>query len=208
MGDSNPNRPRPVNGLSVVKRTSLKPCAFTVPNEETEATLLVQMHLSALNAKSEPEKELGKEFLRVFANEPPQAIEWAFQAWRDKSPYFPAVSDIRSLLKDWRRGERERIELESKMQEKFLLEERSRQGQLVDFAEVVNQMQTIANLETEPTKRERTFRDRMAMQKIGVAAATMNLTDEQIRARREKDRAEIDRYREVQVYREEQGFFS
>lgn len=163
-----------------------------------EAALVVQMHLTALNAKSEPETELDREFMRVFANELPQAIQWAFEAWRDQSPFFPAVSDIRKLLRNWHRGVREREELERRLEEKFLLDERRRQGQVPDFAEAVKLLQEVCTgQESEPTKRERAFRDRMGMKRISLATATLALSDDEIRARRQKELAEIRQYREI-----------
>lgn len=157
----------------------------------------VQMHLTALNAKSEPEEELVSEFDRALSKEPPAAIEWAFVAWRDRSPFFPAISDIRKLLNEWRRAERERQELESQMEEKFLLEERRRQGQVPNFADVVKQLQAVADgAEPEFMKKQKQFRQKMEMQPISLATATLNLTEDQIRARRDKEIAEIRRYQE------------
>ncbi len=65
-----------------------------------------QINLTALNAKSDPAPELIAEFDRKFSRESPEALAWAFDAWRERSPFFPAVSEIRGLLRDWRRGER------------------------------------------------------------------------------------------------------
>ena len=180
---------RAKNGLSVVSGTFLT---------GSQQTLAVQMHVTALNAKSEPEPELVAEFDRRFSKEPPGALLWAFEAWRDASPFFPAVSDIRKLLRDWHRAARERQELDARLDEKFLLEERRKQGQVPDFAEVVKQLQEVCGKqEAEPTKHERTFRDRMEMKRISLATATMTLSDEEIRARRQKELEEIRQYREI-----------
>jgi hypothetical protein len=158
------------------------------------------MHLTALNAKSEPEAELTREFMRVLTKEPPAAVQWAFQAWRDVSPYFPAVSDIRKLLKDWHRGVRERIALEARLEERFLLEERRAQGQIPDFAEIVEKLREVsAQQECEPAKRERTYRQRMEMRRVSLAAGGLLLSEEQIRARRQKELDEIRRYREIDL---------
>jgi hypothetical protein len=158
------------------------------------------MHLTALNAKSEPEAELTREFMRVLTKEPPAAVQWAFQAWRDTSPYFPAVSDIRKLLKDWHRGVRERIALEARLEERFLLDERRAQGQIPDFAEIVEKLREVsAQQECEPAKRERTYRQRMEMRRVSLAAGGLLLSEEQIRARRQKELDEIRRYREIDL---------
>jgi hypothetical protein len=190
----------PVNGLSVVRQTLLKASGNTASSGTAEATLAVQMHLTALNAKSEPEAELTREFMRVLTKEPPAAVQWAFQAWRDTSPYFPAVSDIRKLLKDWHRGVRERIALEERLEERFLLEERRAQGQIPDFAEIVEKLREVsAQQECEPAKRERTYRQRMEMRRVSLAADGLLLSEEQIRARRQKELDEIRRYREIDL---------
>src|SRR5689334_17679298 len=92
------------NGLSVASGTSLT---------ASSQMLGVQMHLTALNAKSEPEAELVSEFDRIFSRESPDAIQWAFQTWREKSPFFPAVSEMIALVKEFKRGQREQAELKA-----------------------------------------------------------------------------------------------
>ena len=197
MLDNNPNRPRLLNGLSVSGKTSLQVSDST--NSAPKKTLAVQMALTALNAKSDLDDELSAEFYRVFSHEPPQAIQWAFQAWREKSPFFPAVSDIRKLLAEWHRGARERLELESRMEEKFLLEERRNQGQLVDFQEAARQLRKVcesASRTAEPMQRESQFGRKMQGKWRGVAEIipTIHLSEEQIAARRQKERAECEEY--------------
>jgi hypothetical protein len=164
----------------------------------SQGTLAIQIHLTALNAKVTLDDEgvLAAEFDAVFSKESPVAIQWAFRVWRDKSPYFPAISEIRALIAEWRRGERERQELESRMEEKFLLEERRKQGQVPDFTEVVKQLKAVCDqtAEVPHIMREREFRQRI--NRIAMAAGTLELTPEEIAARREKERAEIERYRQ------------
>jgi hypothetical protein len=70
----------------------------------SQQKLAVEVNLTAINSKFEPEKELGAEFLRVFGDEPTEAIEWAFREWRLKSQFFPAVSDIAGLISRWHGG--------------------------------------------------------------------------------------------------------
>jgi hypothetical protein len=157
----------------------------------------LQMHLTALNAKSEPEEELVAEFDRRFGKESPEALEWAFVAWRDRSPFFPTVSDIRQLLREYRKAEMERIALEAQLEEKFLLEQRRRQGKVPDFGEVIKQLKAIAEStpESESQKQWRKFNERVrAVAPASIALSTLHLTEEQIRARREKERREIKYY--------------
>lgn len=163
----------------------------------SQGTLAIQVHLTALNAKITLDEEglLTAEFDRVFSRESPEAIQWAFQVWRDKSPFFPAVSEIVALVKEFKRGEREQAALKAQLDEKFLLEERRRLGQVPDFTEVLKQLKAIAD-EVKPEHMERQQRFDRRIQRISVATATLDLTPEQIQTRRAKERAEIARYRE------------
>lgn len=140
---------------------------------------------------------LSSEFDAVFSREAPEAIEWAFRVWRDRSPFFPPISEIRKLVLEFKRGQRERMELEAKLSEQFLLEEGRRQGQVPDYGEVVNQLRAIVeNAKPDHLDRWKRFRERLAMKRIASVAATLDLTEEQIRERRNRERAEIERYRE------------
>lgn len=154
-----------------------------------------QINLTALNAKSDPAPELVAEFDRKFSRESPEALAWAFDVWRDQSPFFPSIAEIRKLLMDWRRGQREQMELKTKLDEEFLLEERRRQGQVPDFPQVLQQLKAVVDaVQPEHMEREKQFRQRML--RAAQIVPTLDLTEEQIRARREKEKAEIARYRE------------
>lgn len=160
----------------------------------------VQMHLTALNAKSEPESELVAEFDRRFGKESPEAIEWAFQAWREKSPFFPAASDIAALVREFRRGQREQMQLKAQMDEKFLLEERRRQGQVPDFRDVVKQLREVAEVLPEPWHLTRWEQSKQRvkgaeMKSVAQIIPELHLSAEQIAARRDRERAECERYR-------------
>ncbi len=72
--------------------------------------MAVEINLTALNSKSEPERELVAEFARVFDQESPEAIEWAFREWRLQSTFFPSISAIAELISRWHGG----VELEDK----------------------------------------------------------------------------------------------
>lgn len=99
------------HGLSVASGTFLT---------ASQQTIAVEMHLSALNSKSEPESELTAEFSRRFAGERPDVIQWAFRQWRETSEFFPAISEIVTLV---RRRKIEIIErLETKRQREEAIE--------------------------------------------------------------------------------------
>lgn len=158
----------------------------------------MQVHLTALNSKSESDAGLAQEFLRSFWAERPEAIEWAFRTWRGSSPFFPAISEIRALVERWHRERHEAAEAERRRAEKDALEQARKEGKLVEFTEVVKHLQQIAHSLPEPEhlKREREFNRRM--QRAVSATGMLQLTDEEIRARRERECAEIRRYREQQ----------
>jgi hypothetical protein len=174
------------NALSVASETSLT---------ASSQMLGLQMHLTALNAKSEPEAELVSEFDRVFSKEPPEAIQWAFGVWREKSPFFPAIANVRSLVNEWRRGQREQAALRAQLDEKFLLEEGRKRGDVLDFGETVKLLKQVADdAKPDSAERERQFKHRML--RAALALPTIQLTEEQIRERREGERREIARYAE------------
>ena len=129
----------------------------------TQKTIAVQIRLTALNSKSESDAQLAQEFLRCFWAEPPEAVEWAFRAWRDESPYFPAILDIRKLIASWHRQQREQADATARRQEKAQIEELRERGELVEFADIVKRMRETLNSQPEPEhlRREREFRHRM-----------------------------------------------
>jgi hypothetical protein len=123
----------------------------------------MQMILTAANAKATVDPMLVAEFDCVFSAEPADAIEWAFRTWRNKSAYFPAISEIRELLNDWHRGKREQAELKARQDEKRRLEEARKRGELVDFTDILKKFRETMDIQPEPehVKREREFRLRM-----------------------------------------------
>ena len=123
----------------------------------------MQMVMTAANAKATVDSLLAAEFDRVFSGEPPQAIEWAFRAWRDESPYFPAILDIRKLIAGWHRKQREQAEEMTRRAERSKIEELRKRGELVEFSDIVKLMREKLDSQPEPEhmKREREFRLRM-----------------------------------------------
>ena len=159
--------------------------------------LATEMYRTAANAKIQLDPLLASEFDRVFGGEPVEALRWAWGVWRARSPFFPAICDVISLLKDFHRGERERQEEAARRQERQLLEEGRRKGLVPEFAETVRELHAVlANIGEEPehVARMRRFRERIA--RASVAIGTLQLSDEQIEARRTREREEIRRYQE------------
>lgn len=91
--------------------------------------LELEMHLTRSNAKANADPLLDAEMLRRFCTEPDEAVVWAFRAWRDQSPFFPAISDIRDLIKRYRHEE---YELRRRREEKAEAERRRATGEMLD----------------------------------------------------------------------------
>jgi hypothetical protein len=159
MADDQLQRRR--NDLSVASGTSLT---------ASSQTLAVQMHLTALNAKSEPPEELAAEFARRFSAESSACLEWAFNTHRDKSNFFPTIAEMLALVKEWKRGKREQEELRQRLQDKLSLEEARTAGLLAspeDMSEMVDRLNKIAQMpEPEHVKRQRRYEERMASPRV------------------------------------------
>lgn len=155
-----------------------------------ERSLLSELDLTATNSKTVLEPRIGAEFVRVLGNFPAPAIEAAFRGWRDVSPYFPAVSDIRALCLLWIKRTAEAEEYGCQVNERKQTDAARERGELVNFADIVKQLktQTHAMPESEHEKRNRHLR---ALNEIVPA---VYMTPEEIAARREREQAEIKRY--------------
>lgn len=155
----------------------------------SERILAVELDLTAQNSKSQPESNLVAEFSRKFSKEPTEAIQYAFRAWRDASPYFPAVSDILELLRTWHRMQAEEDRHRQQVEDNKRIADARARGELVDFSEILTKLnEAIGKIPEAPhVQRVRRMRERVAMQIV----PPVHLTKEQIEARREKELAEI-----------------
>lgn len=176
---------RPSSALTVTGKHSLKP---------QEVTLLREMDLTAANAKVELTPELSGEWLRVLHQFPAEAVEAAFRGWRDVSPFFPAISEIRDLCGLYVRRVREMKEAQQKAEEKQTTEAARDRGELIDFTDIVKKLNETVGKMPEPPhiKRLRKSRQPEAVRVIPPVV----LTQEQIDARREAEQKEIKRYEE------------
>lgn len=174
----------------LVRQRSDLTVASEISLTASQQTLAVEMHLTGLNAKSEPPSELAAEFDKKFGALPPEAIQWIFSQWRDISPFWPPISALRELLGQWR-NEQEFLRQRAESRE---LREAREKGSLVEFADIVDQLKAIAKGMPEPetSKRVKDLRQR----EVNVAAPAVQLTAEQIKARRAAELAEIQRYEE------------
>jgi hypothetical protein len=175
--------------LTVVDKTSLT---------ASEKMLAVEMHLTALNAKSVPELELVAEFSRSFAHFPPAAIQFAFRKWRESEWGFPAISQIFGLCALWTKQQRAEREAAERAQEKRLEDEARKGGQLLDFAELRKKLADLAATKAMPeAERQRREFERGIAERMAKATAppALTLTPQEIEARREQERIEIERAR-------------
>jgi len=160
----------------------------------SEAALATEMNLTAQNAKTIPDDCLVREFFRVFEIHPPMAITFAFRAWRDSSPHFPSMSDIRILINQWHAKQRQLAHEEKQKVEEAAVREAREQGKCVDFAEIKKQLLNICKMPEVKTQPKVVN----AIRAIRPILPTLQLTNEQIEARREMERAEIEHYKAIE----------
>jgi hypothetical protein len=151
------------------------------------------MHLCALNSKSEPESELVAEFSRVFSATAPEVLQWAFREHRERSAYFPTISELRGLACEYRVKERQKREVEEVEAERRRIAEAREHGELVDFTDIKKELLSIAAFPAEPNEHQR--RQQAAINRLRRVEMppALQLTPAQIEARRDKEREEINR---------------
>lgn len=178
---------RQQQGLSVANKQSLT---------DSQRTLAVEIHLSTLDSKSEPPSELVAEFARNFEEEQPTTIQWAFREHRLESKFFPSISEIRVLVERRRRELWEASEEERKCQERADREQARAAGKLVDVAEVREAIRETVKRFPAPPHIERHHRAQEAAERF--STPPLQLTAEQIEARRQAERTEIENYQRGQ----------
>ena len=135
------------------------------------------------------QEELLVEFRRALENYPAEAIETAFRVWRDQSPFFPTIFDIRELCLAWGRRRAEE-QPEGLRQEEREREAQARaRGELVDFADIKRQLADIAEKHAIATP-IRACRPPSSLHKM---PEPVPFTPEQIKERRAKELEEIKR---------------
>jgi hypothetical protein len=179
--DDNDHLQRQPHDLSETNKQSLT---------ASQKTLAVELHLTAANSKTELDPSLVAEFSRKFFREPPEAIRSAFQSWRDQSPHIPTISDILRLLATWHRDRAEAAAEAQQKRERAELEVARAEGKLADFADIKKQLLEIAKM-PEPTSRQVEMRIAIEKMQRAEMPPALQLTKEQIAARREKELEEI-----------------
>jgi hypothetical protein len=102
------------------------------------------MDITAANAKIELTPELSREWLRVLSKHPLEAIEEAFRSWRDRSSFFPAISEIQDLIRVWDASKREEQEAKEHEQERIRTEQARGRGDLIEFADLQDLCRKVA----------------------------------------------------------------
>jgi len=85
------------------------------------------------------------EFSKKFAGAPAEAIAYAFDKWRDSSPFFPAISDIRELIAEWRVQQGEAAASKRIAEEMRQEREAREKGETVGYADVLRKFGEIVN---------------------------------------------------------------
>ncbi len=157
-----------------------------------ELTLLGELDLCAADSKSEPDVRLNGEFLREFAKEKPDVIQWAFRTHRRESQFFPSINEITVLIGLRRRELWEASEAERRQQEKSELDQARAEGKLVDISDLRQMIaDTVKRMPETPADIKH---NRLQEAEVRIETPPLPLTAEQIAARREQERAEIKRY--------------
>jgi hypothetical protein len=156
---------------------------------------MVETFQTADNANMTVSEERMAEFMRVFSGEAPEPIIYAFRSWRAQFQFFPAECHIRGLIDRWHREKREAAEAKARRREKEAVEQARKEGKVLEFPDLVKELQSKLDSAPEPehVKRHRQFRQRV--ERASLAVGTLLLSEEQIAARRERERAECEKYR-------------
>lgn len=83
----------------LIPRSGLQRLDETILSHSKEV-LGIQLTLTAENAKVSLSAELQSEYIREFENESPELLERVFRAWRRRSKFMPAISEIYDLLEE------------------------------------------------------------------------------------------------------------
>lgn len=173
-----------------------------VPTQSMLTTLQLlakQLYISGVNAAGAPgiEPEIHNEFTREFWSADPEALEYAFRTFRGKCSFVPTIAEIRALVGEWEFNQREARKEQARQAEKAATEEGRKQGKVPELREVLAQLGELAGKMKIP-EHERKLQESRAQtpSRFSIPTIAPRMTAEQIAARREKERAEIERYKQ------------
>jgi hypothetical protein len=181
------------NGLELLNKTFLT---------ASQQTLAVELNLTALNAKTAPERELVQEFSREFASDKPEVLQWAFREHRRQSQFFPTIAEIATLVAHKRRELREAAEAERERLERAESDKARAEGKTVSFAEIMEMIRAKLKRIPDSPALAKWHRLHEAPRRSHTGPAVI-LTPEEIRASVERERndprcqAELEHYREM-----------
>jgi hypothetical protein len=158
-----------------------------------DAAIVKELLLCGQNSKTEIPPELQGEFLRVFEGTEPPCIVWAFRQWRLISAYMPAIANIAELVERRYRIEHEEAEQKKTLKERAKVGAARARGELADFTDILKQLNDqVGRMPEAPhIRRMREARS----QELRINSPALQLTAEQIAARRPRELEEIERRR-------------
>ena len=135
--------PKSKQNQGLVRQSQDLTVSKTQSLQVSAANLAAELKLTALNAKTDVDEFLVSEFTRALVDLPAEAVQAAFRGWRDVSPFFPAISDIRELCLLWvRRNAEEQLDAAVK-QERAELEAARERGEIIQWHEVIEKFAAI-----------------------------------------------------------------
>ena len=145
-----------------------------------------------MNAKSEADPDLDEEFLREFWMEDADVIEWAFREFRRSCKFMPAISEIRERIDGLKRKQLKKEERDAQRDEKKQTEAARAAGELVPIAELRQRLAEVVGRCRMPAPVQPRFNPVLLPRPVLPA---VQFTAEEIKARKEGERAEIERYK-------------
>ena len=105
-----------------------------------------EMAITAANSKTEIMQELSDEIFRLYAEHPPEVIEWVFREHRRESDFFPSISRIELLLKRYQGVKLKQAQELKREQERIA----DAEHQTVPFAEIWSKFKNLISKPRRP----------------------------------------------------------
>jgi hypothetical protein len=181
-------------GSLVRQNAIVKPNAIPLP--PSRKILAIELVLTAQNAKVLLSEELQSEFVREFEDESPELLERVFRAWRRRSKFMPAISEIYDLLEE---------EAHTRYQERQMERSKEDREDTAAARESWQDPEKAKRLEQQAADlaRKLSLRNPLTASRPFIVTRShpvspgIVLTAEQIAERREKERQEIEALKEA-----------
>ena len=112
----------------------------------SEIALSKELDITAANSKTEIVKSLTEEIFRLYAEHPPEVIEWVFREHRRESDFFPSISRIELLLKRYQGVKLKQAQELKREQERIA----DAEHQNVPFAEIWSKFKNLISKPRRP----------------------------------------------------------